>query len=92
MGNEDYTAVDDSCEYMNNHIADIGVNLHDQFADNFSRQEYEKVYERDGSDEDIIFDRNDIFYVVNSSDVNKSSGIDYLPTFVLKDCFIVQVP
>ena len=69
--------------------ADFGVNLHDQFVGNFWRQEYKNVYKCDGSDEDIMFDQDDILHVVNSIDVHKSSGIDYLPTLVLKDCVMV---
>ena len=81
--------MDESCEYLNNYIADIGVKLHEQFLNDPQPREYENIYNREGSYDDIIFDRDDILRVVNSIDVHKSSGIEYLPTFVLKDCFIV---
>ena len=88
-GTGDYTEVDDACEFMNDYIADIGVNLYNQFVNSPRGQDYTKVYNGVGSVDDIIFDRDDILYVVNNINVHKSSGIDYLPTFVLKDCFSV---
>ena len=50
---------------------------------------YRTVYDIDGSEEDIVFTRDDILRVVNNIDIHKSSGIDFLPTFILKDCFMV---
>ena len=51
-------------------------------------QEYPKTYNLNCSDEEIVFTRDDILNVVNNIDVYKGSGIDYLPSFILKDCFM----
>ena len=102
-GNDVFTTLTDSCEFMNNYIADIGVNLHTQFNQNpidieyaktYNREsseetEFAKIYNLESSEEDFVFTCDDILDVVNSIDVHKSSGIDYFPTFVLKDCFSV---
>ena len=74
---------------MNDHIADIGVNLHAQFNQGPAINEFRNIYNLESSDEDIVFTHDDLLCVVNNIDVHKSSGIDYLPTFVLKDCFSV---
>ena len=47
------------------------------------------MYDIDCSEEDIVFTCGDILRVVNNIDIYKSSGIDFLPTFILKDCFMV---
>ena len=70
-------------------MADVGVKLHDQFKSTSPDHGYQKVYNREGNNDDIVFDCDDILYVVNSIDIHKSSGIDYLPSFILKDCFLV---
>ena len=64
---------------MNNYLADIGVNLREQFGCVSSEHDYKKVYNLDGSEEDIVFNREDISYVVNSSDIHKSSGMMFSP-------------
>ena len=84
-GNENYTERVDSCEYMNNYIADIGVKLHEQFRNSSLGQEYPKIYNLECSDEEIVFTQDDILNAVNNIDVYKGSGIDYLPSFILKD-------
>ena len=89
MGNEHFTQITDSCEFMNDYIADIGVKLHDQFRNTSSGHVFQNMYNLEGSDEDIVFNRDDILHVVNSIDIHKSSGIDYIPSFILKDCFLV---
>ena len=50
---------------------------------------YRTAYDIDCSEEDIVFTCSDILRVVNNIDIHKSSGIDFLPTFILKDCFMV---
>ena len=37
----------------------------------------------------LLETREDIWLIVKAVDVHKSSGIDFLPTFILKDCFEV---
>ena len=39
-GNAVYTTFDESCEYMNNHFADVGKKLHSQFSNNVLLNEY----------------------------------------------------
>ena len=63
---------------MKNYLADVGVNLATQFRDMCSV-------------EDIIFSTQDVVRVIKKIDMHKSSGIDCLPTFILKDCFEVIV-
>ena len=57
---------------MNKYLADIGVNLREQFGCVSSEHDYKKVHNLDGCDEDIVFNREDILYVVNSIDIYKS--------------------
>ena len=88
-GNDTFTTTDESCDFMNNYLADIGVNLHDQFNARSSMTVYEDIYNCEGMHNDIIFPSNNVVKILNNIDVHKSSGIDFLPTFVLKDCFMV---
>ena len=47
------------------------------------------IYNNECSEDDIVFSLQDIKRVVKDIDVHKGSGIDFLPTFILKDCFFV---
>ena len=68
-GNDVYTNIADSCEYMNDHFAGVG----------------RRLYSQCNNDEEIVFNVDDIFKVVKDIDVHKGSGIEYLPSFILKD-------
>ena len=89
LGNDSYTSISNSCYYINEYFANIGKNLHSQFQmtqmDN--NNNYTNVYNLENSAEDIIFTVEDIIMVVKSIDVHKGSGIEYLPSFILKDVF-----
>ena len=76
---------------MNNYLADVGEKLHEQFNDDTADNTYQNIYNLIGDNDDIIFTHDDVIACVYSIDVNKSSGIDFLPTFVLKDCFEVLI-
>ena len=43
------------------------------------------------SNDDVIFTTIELTRIVKNIDIHKSSGIDFLPTFVLKDCFGVII-
>ena len=88
-GNNEYTTTTDSSEFMNEYLANVGVDLYAQFENAYETNEYEHVYGHDGSDDAIVFNLEDVTRVVKNIDVHKSSGIDFLPTFVLKDYFMV---
>ena len=90
-GNDDYTYISDSCEYMNNYLADVGEKLHEQFNEDTADNAYQNIYNLIGDNDDIIFTHDDVIACVHNIDVNKSSGIDFLPTFALKDCFEVLI-
>ena len=91
-GDGNYTSTDDACEYINNHFASIGARLHNQFKDTVPMDLFNDVYNIQTVDDESDFTVEDILSVVNNINVYKSSGIDYIPTFVLKDCFEVIVP
>ena len=50
---------------------------------------YTNIYDINCDDNDIVFTVDDIITLVKDIDVHKSSGIDFLPTFILKDVFEV---
>ena len=77
---------------MNNNLANVGVNLSSQFR-NIERNDIytPAVYTHIPDNNDAVFTSNDILRVVKMIDVHKGSGIDDLPTFILKDCFEVII-
>ena len=87
IGNDNYTNIDDSCEFINNHFANVGKKLYAHFHNDLLRNDYAKMYNLQSSDEDIFFEIEDIKKIVKCIDVHKGSGIDYLPSFILKDVF-----
>ena len=90
-GNDGFTKTSGSCEYLNNYLVDIGVKLHDQFDHDTVDNAYQNIYNLESDNDDIVFTRDDLICSVHNIDVNKSSGIEFLPTFVLKDCFEVLI-
>ena len=87
--NEDFTNTEESCDYMNCYLTDIGRKLYTQFQNAPNDHVYENIYNYDSSDTQIVFTCDDIVCIVNNIDVHKGSGLDFLPSFVLKDCFKV---
>ena len=92
QGDNQYTTIKGSCEFFNKHLADVGMSLDRQFNDGLNENLYENIYNNDCSDMDIVFSHLDVLRVVKNIDVHKGSGIDFLPTFILKDCFEVLIP
>ena len=88
-GNDEYTNIDDSCEFMNSHFAGIGKKLYEQFNTDLLLENYTCMYNLDNSDEEIVFTVEDIVKIVKDINVHKSSGIEYMPSFILKDVFEV---
>ena len=87
IGNNTYSSPDTTCEMMNSHFASVGRKLHAQFDTDNVDGRYESIYNVNVCDDDIVFYENDIVKIVKDIDVHKGSGIDFLPTFILKDCF-----
>ena len=92
QGDNQYTTIDSSCEFLNNYLADVGVELNHQFNDGSNDNTYVHIYNNDLSDTDIVFSELDVLRVVKDINVHKGSGIEFLPTFILKDCFEVLLP
>ena len=65
------------------------MGFHEQFNNDPSESIYSKIYNMVSDTDEVLFTCDDIMHVVKGIDVHKSSGIDFLPTFVLKDCFEV---
>ena len=76
---------------MNNYLADVGVNLHAQFRCTAENNTYDAVYDMECSNDDVIFTTIEVTRIVKNIDIHKSSGIDFLPTFVMKDSFGVII-
>ena len=91
-GDGNYTSIDDACEYINTHFADIGERLHNQFKDTVLLDTFDDVYDIHTADDEGEFTVDDILSVVKNVNIYKSSGVEYIPTFVLKDCFEVIGP
>ena len=90
-GNDMYTNIDESCEYMNNHFAGVGKKLFSQFNNDAQLNDYIYMYNIEGSEDEILFSIEDVQKVVKEIDIHKGSGIDYLPSFILKDVFEVII-
>ena len=91
-GNGNYTGIDESCEFINDHFASVGARLHDQFKNNVNLDPFRDMYNINTSEDPDEFTLEEILSVVKNINVHKGSGIDYVPTFALKDCFEVICP
>ena len=67
----------------------MGKRLHSQFNNGLLLNDYADIYHIENNDDEIIFDVADKVKVVKDIDVHKSFGIEYLPSFILKDVFEV---
>ena len=90
-GDGQYTSIDDACEYINNHFTNIGARLHNQFKDTVVLNTFNTIYDVHTADDEVDFTVEDVIALLKHINVYKSSVIDYVPTFVLKDCFEVLV-
>ena len=51
--------------------------------------DYVPIYHHPPNEDDVVFTNIEVRRVVKNIDVNKGSGIDLIPTLILKDCFEV---
>ena len=91
MGNGQYTSIDGACGYMNDHFANVGQHLHDQFKDTVTLDPFVDLYDFERVDDEVAIIEEDVISVIKCINVHKGSGIEYLPTFILKDCFEIMV-
>ena len=87
-GNDIYTEISDSCNYINKYFADIGKNLHAQFSGGLLN-DYINMYNIRNCEDEIVFRVDDVVMLVKNINVHKGSGIEYMPSFILKDVFEV---
>ena len=79
--------LEESCNYMNDYLVSIGESLEDEF----SGTQYTPT-----SDYNIhpmlsryMITQEDVIAGLKEIDKSKGSGIDFLPTFIIKDAFII---
>ena len=65
------------------------MELNNQFKGMHNTNTYTNIYDRISSDEEIFFSNIDVVRAIKDIDVHKGCGIDFLTTFILKDCFEV---
>ena len=79
---------EDSCYYMNEYLTSVGDDLRKQFANcpppNQSSFEY---YNRVKLDHTYIIQSADVIKILKDIDNSKGSGIEFIPTFIIKDAF-----
>ena len=90
-GSDRYTTMEGSCEYMNNYLGNVGVKLAAQFGVTAEDNVYNNVYNYEYTHDDTVFTPYDVTRVVKNIDIHKSSDIDFLPIFALKDCLEVII-
>ena len=83
---EEESVSNESCEIINSHFANVGQRLHERFVGDINGV-YQNVYNIDMCDNFAEFVEEDVVKIVKDIDVHKSLGIDFFPTFILKDCF-----
>ena len=97
MSNEGITlSYKDSCTYMNDYLTDFGKTLTEQFLGNPINPscDYFKIYNKQPLDSTYTITEDDVLRAISDIETTKGSGIDFLPTFILKDafkCIILQI-
>ena len=86
-GDGQYTGISEASEYINNHFANIGSRLYNQFKDSVSIDSFSELYNLPTADDETELTVENILSAVRSINIHKSSGIEFMPTFILKDCF-----
>ena len=82
-------SLDESCTYMNNYLAGFGETLNNQYNNEINSDEpIFKTYQRPLINMEYVITEEDVLRTINGIDSSKGSGIDFLPTFILKDAFI----
>ena len=83
----------DSCTYMNDYLVSIGKDLTDQFRNSPAELYCNDYYDgREPMSNDYHITIQDIKLALKEIDTAKGSGIDYLPTFIIKDAFDCLLP
>ena len=83
----------DSCSYMNNYLSSVGETLNNQFDDDIDPTNiFFNTYSRIPNDHKYIITDADVLKVIGDIESCKGSGIEFLPTFILKDTFTGILP
>ena len=80
---------EDSCTYMNDYLTGFGETLMNQFKDNPIDPGCPgyNSYTRATLLHEYVIVEDDVIKTINNIETSKGSGIDLLPTFILKDAF-----
>ena len=78
-------SLEDSCEYMNDYLVSIGDNLEREFSGVNSGPS--RYYLKDSIISNYVITKEDVVCCLKEIDNSKGSGIDFIPTFVIKDAF-----
>ena len=83
----------DSCEFMNNFLSGFGHKLQDEFDRNMGLNIVNQTsYNILPNDRDYNVTPRDVQQALNEIATSKGSGVDCLPTFILKDAFSCLLP
>ena len=80
----------DSCAFMNEYLTSFGVNLKQQFAGDPTY--LYTHYERAPLDRHYEIMAGDLISILKDIDCAKGSGLDYVPSFVIRDAFLCIIP
>ena len=86
----DFLSGEDSCAYMNEYLTSFGVKLKQQFSDDPTH--LYTYYERATLDKNYEMRACDLLTILKDIDCSKGSGLDHIPSFVIKDAFLCIVP
>ena len=79
-----------SCTYMNDYLTNFGVNLKQQFTGNLPTPTGH--YERAILDWNYEILACDLISILKEIDCSKGSGLDFVPSFIIKDAFLSILP
>ena len=83
---------EEGADYLNGYFANIGKKLSEGLPDinQVVRDVPQQYIECDETS--LYITERMVLHFVKEIDVNKSSGINTIPTFILKDCFMAMIP
>ena len=79
-------SLEDSCRYMNDYLVSIGDNLEREFCSSNTNLRPPRHY-IDQLLNDYVITKEDVLAILKEIDNSKGSGMDLVPTFILKDAF-----
>ena len=85
-------SAENSADYLNRYFAQIGSTLADSLPSIPPHRTYGDQYNIIKDDIVRTITEQAVLEYVKNIDVNKSSGIDTIPSFILKDCFVKMIP